>query len=125
MNLTIFFCKHSLQEKKSKEDNYLEDAVSGGKDEDDFGSDGEENGAAESVDDANAMGEFWVFSPTLLVRSNACPLTSMCFAFIPRLPPIFPQLLLLRLLRNSSLRIPMHPPQPLPRKLSTSRWQVV
>jgi translation initiation factor 5 len=48
--------KDKKKEKKSKEDkSYLEDAVSGGKDEDDFGSDGEENGAAESVDDANAM----------------------------------------------------------------------
>ena len=80
-----FFCKHSLQEKKSKEDNYLEDAVSGGKDEDDFGSDGEENGAAESVDDANAMGEFWVLLPTFLVVCYTRPLTSTSLAFIPLL----------------------------------------
>ena len=49
-----FFAHH--QDKKSSKD-YLENAVSGDK-EDDFGSDGEENGTTEHVDDANAMGEF-------------------------------------------------------------------
>lgn len=50
----VFICFH--QDKKSSKD-YLENAVSGDK-EDDFGSDGEENGTTEHVDDANAMGEF-------------------------------------------------------------------
>lgn len=49
----VFICFH--QDKKSSKD-YLENAVSGDK-EDDFGSDGEENGTTEHVDDANAMGE--------------------------------------------------------------------
>jgi len=45
------------QDKKSKESkNYLEDAVSGDK-EDDFGSDADNNEPTEHVDDANAMGE--------------------------------------------------------------------
>ena len=46
------------QDKKSKESkNYLEDAVSGDK-EDDFGSDADNNEPTEHVDDANAMGEY-------------------------------------------------------------------
>ncbi len=54
----------TLQDKKSKEDkSYLEDAVSGDKD-DDFGSDGEDNGPTEHVDDANAMGEY---KPVLVI----------------------------------------------------------
>ena len=63
--------------------------MSGGKDEDDFGSDGEENGAAESVDDANAMGEFWVFSrPPCLCAICSPDINVFCIypTFSPYLP---------------------------------------
>ena len=55
--------KSSKKEKKSKveDDNHLEVSVVGGED-DEFGAedDDEDTGPTEHVDDANAMGEFWL-----------------------------------------------------------------
>ena len=61
------------QDKKSKEDkSYLEDAVSGDKDDDSYGSDGEDNGPTEHVGDDAAMGKC-TMSPSSSVHMSISP----------------------------------------------------